>query len=200
MKKDQKIQMVQKVVKVEVIVKVKKNQKNQRKMKKKVAYQSFYQKKVHQMHLNSQKKNRECTTLTNSYWAANVIATKTTKYALKFGSKCNDLMIGFAPDTVNVSQSNYTSCGWYFYTSPGSLYSQDGDSSRVFTTADYSTGVVYGFELNVKKGTITIYKNNKSLGLAYTLKDKKIAKKCIPCINCYYDQQSFEFVKFKKKK
>jgi hypothetical protein len=49
---------------------------------------------------------------------------------------------GFAPKTVNVNQQNYTNCGWYYFTTSGTLYSQDGDSSRYYTSADYSNGLI----------------------------------------------------------
>jgi len=138
-------------------------------------------------------------TTSASSWTANCIANKVSKYSVKFISTCNDLMIGFAPKKVNVNQSNYTNCGWYYYTSGGSLYSQDGDSSRSFTSVDNNNGSIYGFELT-SKGVINIYRAGKLLGLAYTLKDKKLAKDLIPCINCYSQNQSLEFVKGKFKK
>jgi len=84
-----------------------------------------------------------------------------------------------------------------FFTTTATLYSQDGDSSKSYGSADYSNGVVYGSKLS--KGKITFYKNGKSLGLAYTLKDKKLEKKLIPCIDCYYQNQSLELVKGKFK-
>jgi len=148
--------------------------------------------------LNLKKKNRIATVTNNVSWNGNVIATKCTKYALKFlSSNCGDLMIGFAPSKVNVNQSNYSVCGWYYYTTSGTLYSQDGDSNRSFTSANNSIGTIYGFALDKKKGTITIYRAGQKLGLAYTLKDKKLAKDSIPNVNCYYANQSFELVKFK---
>jgi len=147
-----------------------------------------------------EKKNKVATVTQNVSWNGNVIATKCSKYALKFLSgNCGDLMIGFAPAKVNVNQSNYSVCGWYYYTTSGTLYSQDGDSNRSFTSANNSIGTVYGFALDKKKGTITIFRAGQKLGLAYTLKDKKLAKDAIPNVKCYYQGQSFELVKFKGK-
>jgi len=146
------------------------------------------------------KKNRECTTTTYSSWAANAVGTKATKYGLKLGTGCTDLMIGFALKTLNVNQSNYTVCGWYFYTNGGVLYSQAGDSGRSYGSSDYNSGTIYSLELNVKKGTITVYKYATSLGLAFTITDKKNIKPLIPNINTYNTGSVFEFVKFKAKK
>jgi hypothetical protein len=56
-----------------------------------------------------------------------------------------------------------------------------------------------GFKLDSKKATITVFRNEKKLGLAYTLKDKKIVKNLWPCIDCYYQDQSLELIKFKGK-
>jgi len=147
-----------------------------------------------------EKGNRKCTTTTYSSWTANAVGTKATKYGFKLYDNCTDLMIGFAPKTLTVRQSNYTSCGWYYYTNGGTLYSQAGDSSRSYNTSySYVNGSIFSLELNTKKGTITVYNKDKSLGLAFTITDKKIIKTLIPNINCYNQSSSFEFVKFKSK-
>jgi len=108
-------------------------------------------KNQHRICSSFQKKNRELTTLTYSSWCANAVGTKATKYGLKLGQNCTDVMIGFAPKTLTSTISNYTSCGWYFYTNGGTLYSQAGDSSRSYGSSDYNPGTCYSFELNVKK-------------------------------------------------
>jgi len=125
---------------------------------------------------------------------------KADKYAIKLGSNCVSIMVGFARLDVNVNQSNYSVNGWYLHLNDGTLYSQDGDSNRQFTSADYNAGTIYGFKYDKKKGTITIFRGGKSLGLAYTLKDKNVAKKGIlPCLNFCNQGSIVELIKFKGK-
>jgi len=51
-----------------------------------------------------------------------------------------------------------------------------------------------------KKGTITIYRAEKSLGVAVTLKDKSCAKKgVLPCFNFCNQSSVLELIKFKGK-
>jgi len=126
---------------------------------------------------------------------------KADKFAVKLGNNASTIMIGFARLDVNVNQSNYTVNGWYLYTSNGTIYSQDGDSNRSFTSTDYNAGTIYGFKYDKKKGTITIFKTEKSLGVAVTLKDKSVAKKgLLPCMNFCNQNSVLELIKFKGKK
>jgi len=150
--------------------------------------------------LKFEKKNKICTTTTSSSWYANGITKKSNKFATKFGANCGTIMIGFARLDVNVNQSNYTVNGWYYYTSCGSIYSQDGDSNRSYTSVDNNVGTTYGFKYDKKKGTITIYRNQKSLGVAVTVKDKKVANKgLLPNFNFYNAGSVVELIKFKGK-
>jgi len=161
---------------------------------------SSFDAKKSNTNLKFEKKNKICTTTTSSSWNANAICKKSNKYATKFGNNCGTVMIGFARLDVNVNQSNYTVNGWYYYTSCGSIYSQDGDSNRSYTSVDNNVGTTYGFKYDKKKGTITIYRNQKSLGVAVTVKDKKTANKgLLPNFNFYTQGTVVELIKFKGK-
>jgi len=75
-----------------------------------------FDKKKSNVNFKFSKKNRVFLTTTSSSWSANVIISKfISQYSVEILSTGNDIMIGFAPKTVNVNQQNYTNCGWYFF-------------------------------------------------------------------------------------
>jgi len=95
-------------------------------------------------------KNRTCT-WSGSSWQGTAVATKTSKYAVKLGSNCGYLMLGFAnPKNLNKFSSNYSNGGYYLYTSTGGLYG-GGSSNKSFTQYDYNVGTIYGFIYDKKK-------------------------------------------------
>jgi hypothetical protein len=110
-------------------------------------------------------KNRTAT-YQKSSWAGTILASKSNKWATKLGQNCGYLMVGMAPKTINKDTSNYSSNGYYLYTSTGGMYGTGGLSNKSFTQSDYNVGTVYGFVYDKKKGTLTIYKNGQKLGVA----------------------------------
>jgi len=76
-------------------------------------------------------------------------------------------MVGFAPKTINLSISNYSSNGYYFYVYNGSLYGTGTSGGTGFASGGDSQGTEYGFQYNGKKGEITIWKNGQKLGIAF---------------------------------
>jgi SPRY domain len=96
-------------------------------------------------------------------WDANI-----HKYTVAVDAS-NDMliMIGFAPSKLfDVSTGNYDSCGWYLYLRNGSLYSQNGDNCKA-----YSSGCKAGDTItciyNALSGEISFEKNGVSLGVAF---------------------------------
>ncbi|EFC35970.1 predicted protein, partial [Naegleria gruberi] len=62
---------------------------------------------------------------------SNVLGTKSNHFKVKLISNCNSLMIGFAPKSINVNETNNnTKCGYYLYTTTGTIYSQNGESNK----------------------------------------------------------------------
>jgi len=140
-------------------------------------------------------KNRTCT-WSGSSWQGTAVATKTSKYAVKLGSNCGYLMLGFAnPKNLNKFSSNYSNGGYYLYTSTGGLYG-GGSSNKSFTQYDYNVGTIYGFIYDKKKGKIVIYKNGTKLGDAWTgIKNLTLH----PVFDFYYSGSTIDFVKPKFK-
>jgi len=79
--------------------------------------------------------------------------SKSSKYAVKFGNNCNNIMIGFSAKSINKIGNNNESCGYYLYLNgTGVLYAQNGDKNKSFSTGLTSnTGETYGGYYNKKK-------------------------------------------------
>jgi len=86
-------------------------------------------------------------------WNGTVLGTKCSKYTIKVGTLLYGyLMMGFAPKNINLSGSNYTSCGYYLYITNGTLYSQGGQSGSTYQGGfAYSSGSLVGAQWDKKK-------------------------------------------------
>jgi SPRY domain len=121
-------------------------------------------------------------TVTNSF--TNITASKTIdtycktglvwdasihKYTVTVNTSYDmDINIGFSPSKLfDVSKKNYSSCGWYLSLHDGTLYSQNGDHRKA-----YSSGCEVGDTItcvyNAFTCEISFEKNGVSLGVAYT--------------------------------
>jgi hypothetical protein len=75
----------------------------------------------------------------------------------------------------NVSGQNYSSCGFYYHSNSGTLYSERGDSYKSYhSPANFQANAVIGCKWNQKKGEIKFYLDKKDLGVAYSGLDKKL--------------------------
>jgi len=68
-------------------------------------------------------------------WNANIRGSHQGSYKLKLLTRGNGHVIGLAPNTTNKNGLNYSTCGWYYYVSNGTLYSQGGTSAKVYCEA-----------------------------------------------------------------
>jgi len=98
-------------------------------------------------------KNRTAT-YQKSSWAGTILASKSNKWATKLGSNCGYLMVGMAPKTITKDASNYSTNGYYLYTSTGGIYGTGNISNKSFTSSDYNQGTIYGFVYDKKKRNI----------------------------------------------
>jgi SPRY domain len=106
------------------------------------------------------------------------------KYSVKIDtSKRNSITIGFAPSKLfDVSKTNFSSCGWYLSLHSGTLWSQNGDHGKA-----YSSGCKIGDTItcvyNASTSEISFERNGVSLGVAYTnVNGEDIA----PAVESYY--------------
>jgi len=106
-------------------------------------------------------------------------------------------MIGMAPKNINKSGNNYTSCGYYFYITSGTLYSQNGDSDKSYGSGNENQGAIYGVKWDKNKGTISYNVNGqKNFGVAFTgLKKLQL----LPCIDFCTNGSEISFEKCKWK-
>jgi SPRY domain len=83
-------------------------------------------------------------------------------------SKNMIITMGFAPSKFfDVSKQNHKSCGWYIFLRDGTLWSQNGDRSRAYSSkciAGDTITCIY----NASTSEISFEKNGVSLGVAYT--------------------------------
>jgi hypothetical protein len=74
-----------------------------------------------------------------------------------------------------LTETNYSSCGFYYHSKYGSLYSEKGDSSRNYNLNHVNDkGTIIGVLWKKKKGEIFFYQNKKNLGVAFEGLDKKM--------------------------
>jgi len=146
---------------------------------------------------NFQKKNKVAK-YTSDDWQGTALGSKSSKFGVKLvNSSCMYLMIGMAPKNINKSGNNYTSCGFFFYITSGTLYSQNGDSDKSYASGDESQGVIYGVKWDKNKGTISYNKNGgKTFGVAFQGL-KKLA--LLPAVDFCTNGSEIEFVKAKFK-
>jgi len=85
----------------------------------------------------------------SSGWCGTAISKSfVSSYSIKLlNSFCTYLMVGYAPKTIKKNGDNYSSNGYYLYIEDGSLYSQNGDSGKNFTSGDKTQGIIYGAKL-----------------------------------------------------
>jgi len=121
-----------------------------------------------------------------SSWNCNAIGSKPEciddvySYKLTIVSGGGNLMIGFAPSTMSLTSSTYSSCGWYLYQSGGGLYSQAGDSSRAYASS-FSVGATIICKYNPSKSTISFTINGTDKGTAFN----NVSGDLYPAINFY---------------
>ena len=91
------------------------------------------------------------------------------KYTLTIdASRTSDIMLGFAPSKLyDMSKHNNRSCGWYLHLNDGTLYSQDGDRDKAYSSA-CKVGDIITCIYNASTSEIFYEKNGASLGVAYT--------------------------------
>eukprot|EP01089_Gocevia_fonbrunei_P011434 TRINITY_DN2473_c0_g1_i2.p1 TRINITY_DN2473_c0_g1~~TRINITY_DN2473_c0_g1_i2.p1 ORF type:complete len:316 (-),score=79.02 TRINITY_DN2473_c0_g1_i2:71-1018(-) len=78
----------------------------------------------------------------------------------------SNIVIGVAPTSLNQSQvNNYNQCGWYIHKS-GTLYSQDGDNNKQYTSSTKEGGIVI-VRVDLKKGEISFVVNGSDCGVAF---------------------------------
>jgi hypothetical protein len=101
-------------------------------------------------------------------WNAAALANQTAKFSVKI-IKGGNMMIGLAPKSINLEGSNYNTCGWYLYTSVGSLYSWKGEWNIPYVgeVCD-KEGTIVGVEWKKKKGELYFWINGKCMGLAFS--------------------------------
>jgi SPRY domain len=76
--------------------------------------------------------------------------------------------IGFAPSKqFDVSKSNYDSCGWYIFLNNGTLYSQNGDNCKPYSSG-FNKGDTLTCIYNAFTSEISFEMNGVSLGVAFT--------------------------------
>lgn len=59
-------------------------------------------------------------------WNATVLCNQVAKWTVKLIGNCKELMIGVAPQSVDLNSMVYNSCGWYWCVSDGNKYCQNG--------------------------------------------------------------------------
>jgi SPRY domain len=91
------------------------------------------------------------------------------KFTLTIYKSLNsNIMIGFAPSKLyDVSKGNHISCGWYLYLQNGTLYSQNGDKYKAYTSG-CNVGDTITCTCNVASSEIAYEKNGVALGVAFT--------------------------------
>lgn len=122
-------------------------------------------------------------------WNAAVLGTVSVpSYSVKILQRSvrGTIMIGMAPNTVQLNGSNFSSCGWYFYVNDGTLHSQVGDSHRAYTTTIQQNSVV----------TVNHDTQNRTISFSIDGQDRGIAFRNIPtdlvlfpCVN-FHDVDS----------
>ena len=107
-------------------------------------------------------------------------------------------MIGLAPKSINLNGVNmYNICGYYKFTSGGTLYSQSGVQRGYITGVTSQIGDIVGVQYDKSKGDIKFYNNGKCIGTGYVnVKNQKL----YPSICCSANGGKLEIVKGKYKK
>jgi SPRY domain len=113
--------------------------------------------------------NIKVTKTTNSAYPGLIWDASIHKYKVTVNASNHTcIFIGFAPSKLfDLDGSNYSSCGWYLCLNNGTLYSQNGDCNK-----PYSSGCEVGDTIacvyNASSSKISFEKNGVSLGAAYT--------------------------------
>jgi SPRY domain len=83
-------------------------------------------------------------------------------------SNIMEFMVGFAPSKLfDASESNFHACGWCLHLRNGTLYSQNGDSGKAYSS-ECELGDTITCIYNSSTSEISFEKNGVSLGVAYT--------------------------------
>jgi SPRY domain len=108
-------------------------------------------------------------TAENGSWHGLIWDGCTHKYTITIVAFSNSgLMVGFAPFKLfDITKGNSNSCGWYFYSYNGCLYSQNDVNAKAYSTK-CKVGETITCIYNASKGEISFEKNGVSLGLAFT--------------------------------
>lgn len=102
-----------------------------------------------------------------SGYRCTALGMKTNKYSIRILNNCFGLMIGMAPDTIDVrADYNYKKCGWYLDIASGKLYSGDGYFNVPYSPISANTkGCIVSAHL--ERGNLSFSINGKDLGVAY---------------------------------
>ncbi|EFC35210.1 predicted protein, partial [Naegleria gruberi] len=124
-------------------------------------------------------------------WDAAILGTKTNVFKIKLISNCANLMIGFAPKTININGSNYNSCGYYLYCAGnGYLFSERGDSCKSYINSRIVDGSI--IECELRNGNISFKVNDKDYGVAFS--EITNENELYPAFNLANVDCTFEFI------
>jgi SPRY domain len=107
----------------------------------------------------------------NNTWHGLIWDGSIHKYTITLkSSQSIHMLVGFAPSkTFDVSKTNCDSCGWYLYSSNGTLFSQNGDRHKAYTSScRCEVGDTITCIYNASACEISFEKNGVSLGVAFT--------------------------------
>jgi len=81
-----------------------------------------------------------------------------------------NVMVGLAPrNKFNVNSANYNICGWYLYIQNGTLHSQQGDKSRLYSNSGIQNGSIIEVLYDEIKNTISFVVDGTNKGIAFTI-------------------------------
>jgi len=129
-----------------------------------------------------------------STWQGTVLGTFCREFTIKVLSNNQDFMIGFASQDINLDGTlNHGKNGYYLHGSSGTLFAEDGTSSKPYAKACYSDGNVITCQWSEVED-ISFIINGKNCGIAY----KNINKELYPCLLCGPCKCQIQFVEKKK--
>jgi SPRY domain len=105
----------------------------------------------------------------NNTWGGIIWDGSMHKYTITVNSSQGmTIMVGFAPSKLfDVSKINYSSCGWYLSLYSGTLFSQNGDRYKPYSSR-CKVGDIIACIYDSSSSEISFEKNGVSLGVAYT--------------------------------
>ncbi|KAG2383368.1 hypothetical protein C9374_004705 [Naegleria lovaniensis] len=115
--------------------------------------------------------------------------TPCKQYSVKLLNMCPNVMIGLADRNISVNGTNYKVNGFYLFTLSGNLYSQAGDSNKVYHAQRINDGSVV--TVKHQNGVISFTVNGKECGKAFTAPDYL---DLYPAFDIYTQGCEFEFL------